>query len=96
MPSTWGWWDWCSSCRRCCWCYRFPVPEDGKVPDSVIECLTARFLDDLHHAASLYFEYFFHHLPAGIRHLSHDSAPGRDGAAARVIPFPINRRNRLR
>jgi hypothetical protein len=86
----------CSDCLR--YEYKFPIPEDGNVSQGVIECVVSRFLNDVSHAATAYFELFFYPI------LSHShtdrlgAAPGvqRTGcvSSAKVIPFPLNRRNK--
>lgn len=79
--------------------YKFPVPEDGNVSRSVIECVVTRFLNDVSHAAIAYFELFFYHHPAH-HHVDKHGAAGAQrpecGSSSRVIPFPLNRRNKTR
>ncbi len=78
--------------------YRFPVPEDGAVSRNVIESILSRFLNDVFYAATGYFGMFFYYRPSQpYQDKTGDSSNmvrSEISTTARVIPFPLNRRNR--
>ncbi len=90
--------DDCGDCLR--YEYRFPVPDDGNISPSLIECVISRFLNDVSHAATAYFELFFYPLPAHPHVEKNYDAPNAQrlgcGGTSKVIPFPLNRRNKTR
>jgi hypothetical protein len=80
--------------------YRFPVPDDGDISSAVIGSVVTRFLDDVFHAATKYFGMFFYHRPSHPHQDKIDDTSGsgrsKNNGTSRVIPFPLNRRNRSR
>lgn len=85
--------------RDCLWYeYKLPVPDDGDVTESMVECVVARFLNDLSHAATAYFECFFYpftsHTDGDRSGATPDGQSPRCGSVSKVILFPLNRRNK--
>jgi hypothetical protein len=78
--------------------YKFPVPDDGDVSAGMIACVVSRFLIDVSHAAGTYFQLFFYHLPShhtpGCRAVPAQAQCPEGDRPSKVIPFPINRRNK--
>lgn len=77
--------------------YKLPVPDDGDVSESMVECVVTRFLNDLSHAATAYFEFFFYpftpHTDGDKSGTLPDGQSPKCGSASKVILFPLNRRN---
>jgi hypothetical protein len=80
--------------------YTLPVPDDGNIPLSMIECVVSRFLDDVSRAAVAYFQRFFYYLP--LHHTVDKPAVTAQtpcpecNRTCKVIPFPVNRRIKAR
>ena len=78
--------------------YTFPVPADGDISESTIECVVSRFLNDVSRAATFYFESFFYPFTSHSDGTMHGNSTGMQGmkcsSASKVILFPLNRRSK--
>ncbi|MFZ2948268.1 MAG: hypothetical protein WA003_02170 [Desulfuromonadaceae bacterium] len=78
--------------------YKLPVPADGNISESMIECVVSRFLNDVAHAATFYFESFFYpftsHTDGDDSDTSSDAQRSKCGSASKVILFPLKRGNK--
>lgn len=80
--------------------YKLPIPDDGNISLSMIECVVSRFLNDVSQVASSYFQLFFYYLPShhavGKPAVTAQAPRPEGNRPSKIIPFPVNRRIKSR